>query len=362
MLYYLSLLESWFSPLRVMQYLTVRTVASAGTAFLVCLLCGPAFIRRLKAFRIGQQIRTGNAPKHQHKQDIPTMGGVLIVFSILLATLMWARPSNPFVLLAAGTTLYMSLVGAWDDILKIRHRNSDGLSARMKLFLQLVWAAVILVVLEANPETAERLHHLMVPFRKAPLIDDMGYFLSCLLVFGVLVGATNGVNLTDGLDGLAIGCTSSASLSYLLMAYWAGNAIFADYLYVPYVRGAGELAVFCGAIAGASLGFLWHNCHPAKVFMGDTGSLALGGGIAAVAVIIKQEIVLIVVGGVFVAEMVSVILQVSSYKLTGRRIFLMTPIHHHFEKLGWSETQITIRFWILSIICALAGLLTLKLR
>jgi phospho-N-acetylmuramoyl-pentapeptide-transferase len=202
----------------------------------------------------------------------------------------------------------------------------------------------------------------MVPFHKEPLITDMGLLASFILVLVVLVGATNAVNLTDGLDGLAIGCTSSVSLSYLLMAYLSGHVIFAEYLYIPYIGGAGELAIFCGSMAGASLGFLWWNCHPAKVFMGDTGSLALGGGVAIVAVLIKQEVVLILIGGVFVMEAVSVILQVASFKLTGKRIFRMAPIHHHFEELGWSETQVTIRFWILSILFALLGLVTLKLR
>lgn len=362
MLYFLSIFEGVYSPLRVFQYITVRTVGAAGTAFLLCVLFGPWMIRHLRSFRIGQQVRTGNAPDHQHKKNTPTMGGVLIIASMVVSCLLWSRPSNMFVQLAVGTLCFMGAVGFWDDYSKLRRRNSDGLSARAKLGLQALWTVVVVIALQSDPETAIRLRHLMVPFHKAPLINDMGLIAAFLMVLAVLVGATNAVNLTDGLDGLAIGCTSSVSLSYLVMSYLAGHAIFANYLYIPYVSGAGELTVFCGSMAGASLGFLWYNCHPAKVFMGDTGSLALGGGVAIVAVLIKQELVLVLVGGVFVMEAVSVILQVASFKLTGKRIFRMAPIHHHFEKMDWSETQVTIRFWILSILFALLGLLTLKLR
>jgi len=362
MLYYLSLLESWFSPFRVFQYITVRTVAAAGTSLFVCLLAGPWTIDRLRAFRIGQHVRTGNAPDHQHKQNTPTMGGVLIVGGITVACLLWAHPANLLVQIAVSTLLVMGGIGFRDDYLKIRQRHAGGLSARKKLLLQLLWTVVVVGILFNNPETRVRLQEFMIPFHKEPLFRDIGLVGAFLVVFAVLVGATNAVNLTDGLDGLAVGCTSSASLSYLVMSYLAGHALFAQYLYIPFVPGAGELAVVCGAIAGASLGFLWYNCHPAKVFMGDTGSLALGGAIGIVSVLIKQEVILLLVGGVFVMEAASVILQVGSYRLTGRRVFRMAPIHHHFEKAGWSETQVTIRFWILSIIFALLGLLTLKLR
>lgn len=319
-------------------------------------------IRLLREFRIGQQVRTGNAPDHQHKKNTPTMGGVLIIAAMVISCLLWAQPFNLFVQLALGTLCFMGAIGFWDDYMKLRRRHSGGLSAKAKMGLQLLWAVVVAVALQSDPETAIRFRQMIVPFHKAPLVNDMGIMLAFLLLFVVLVGASNAVNLTDGLDGLAIGCTSSVSLAYLVMAYLAGHVVFAEYLYIPYVRGAGELAVFCAAMAGASLGFLWYNCHPAQVFMGDTGSLALGGGVAIVAVLIKQEIVLILVGGVFVMEAVSVILQVASFKLTGKRIFRMAPIHHHFEKKNWSETQVTIRFWILSILFALLGLLSLKLR
>ena len=362
MLYYLSLLENWFSPLRVFQYITVRTVAAAGTSLFVCLLAGPRTIRCLQAFRIGQQVRTGNAPDHQHKKDTPTMGGVLLIGSITIACLLWAQPTNLLIQVALATLLVMGGVGFWDDYLKIRHRHCGGLRARSKIFLQLAWTCVVVWMLSQDPEAGARLRAFMIPFHKEPLLSDIGLIGGFLVVFLVLVGAANAVNLTDGLDGLAVGCSSSVALSYLAMAYLAGHAVFADYLYIPFVPGAGELAVFCGAIAGASLGFLWYNCHPAQVFMGDTGSLALGGAIGIVSVLVKQEVVLLVVGGVFVMEAMSVILQVGSFRLTGKRILRMAPIHHHFEKAGWSETQVTIRFWILSIICALLGLLTLKLR
>jgi len=362
MLYYLSLLGGYYSPLRVFQYITVRTVGAAVTAFLLCILVGPWMIRHLRTFRIGQQVRTGNAPDHQHKKNTPTMGGVLIIASMVISCLLWARPSNLFVQLALGTLCFMGTIGFWDDYTKLRRRHSGGLSAKAKMGLQLLWAVAVAVALQSDPETAIRFRQMIVPFHKAPIVSDMGVTLAFLLLFVVLVGASNAVNLTDGLDGLAIGCVSSVSLSYLVMAYLAGHVVFAEYLYIPYVRGAGELAVFCACMAGASLGFLWYNCHPAQVFMGDTGSLALGGGVAIVAVLIKQEVVLILVGGVFVMEAVSVILQVASFKLTGKRIFLMAPIHHHFEKKDWSETQVTIRFWILSILFSLLGLLSLKLR
>jgi phospho-N-acetylmuramoyl-pentapeptide-transferase len=256
----------------------------------------------------------------------------------------------------------MGLIGFLDDYLSVSRKQSKGLSAKWKFTLQMLWAAVIVAVLLSRPETAELSRQFMVPFLKNPVIQDMGVILTFLFVAAVMVGASNAVNLTDGLDGLAIGCSSSVAVSYLVMAYAAGHYTFAEYLQIPYVQGGGELAVVCGCLFGSCLGFLWYNCHPAKVFMGDTGSLALGGAIAMVAILIKQELVLIVVGGVFVIEAMSVILQVASFKLKGKRIFAMAPIHHHFEMKQWSETQVTVRFWIMSILFALLGLLTLKIR
>ena len=291
------------------------------------------------------------------------MGGVLIIAAMVISCLLWAKPTNFYVQMSLATLCYMGAVGFWDDYAKLRRKNARGMSGRGKLLLQSLWAVVALFAMLSHPETAENVRSFMVPFLKAPLVADMGILFSLLLVVMVLVGSTNAVNLTDGLDGLAIGCTSSVALSYLVMAYATGHIHFAEYLYIPFIRGTGELAVFCGCLAGASLGFLWYNCHPAQVFMGDTGSLAIGGAIAMVAILIKQEVLLVVVGGVFVMEAVSVILQVASFRLRGgKRIFRMAPIHHHFERLNWSETQVTIRFWIMSIIFALLGLLTLKIR
>jgi phospho-N-acetylmuramoyl-pentapeptide-transferase len=290
------------------------------------------------------------------------MGGLLIIASVVFASLLWVDPRSWLVWLVLATMGYMGLLGFWDDYTKVTRQHAKGLTARRKFALGVLWAAIVATVLLAVPETASGARRLMVPFFKNPVVEDMGVALTIAFVSVVLVGASNAVNLTDGLDGLAIGCSSSVAFSYLIMAYAAGHALFAEYLRIPYVRGAGELAVFCGCLLGSCLGFLWYNCHPARVFMGDTGSLALGGAIAMVAILIKQELVLVIVGGVFVMEAMSVILQVASFKLRGKRIFAMAPIHHHFEIRKWRETQVTVRFWILSIIFALLGIMTLKIR
>jgi phospho-N-acetylmuramoyl-pentapeptide-transferase len=366
MLYYLHLLDGWFSPLRLFQYITVRAVAGAGTAFLLSVILGPWMINQLRRFNIGQYERNEEAPPlyamHAHKQGTPTMGGILIISTILISTFLWTAPGNLYVSFAAATLLFMGLVGFWDDYTKVALKRSKGLTARSKLVLQIAWALIITLVLLYLPETRSRTRELMIPFFKDPVVGDLGIVLTFVFIALVIVGSSNAVNLTDGLDGLAIGCSSSVAITYLVFSYVAGHAMFSVYLKVPHVPGGGELAVFCGCMAGACLGFLWHNCHPAAVFMGDTGSLAIGGALAMVAILIKQEIVLIVVGGVFVMEALSVILQVLSFKLRGKRIFAMAPIHHHFEMRKWSETQVTVRFWILSIIFALIGILTLKIR
>ena len=366
MLYYIHLLEDVFSPLRVFQYITVRVVGGAGTAFLMTLLLGPWVIGHLRRLKIGQYERKDEAPPlyalHAQKEGTPTMGGLLIVLSISISTLLWAVPGDPLVLLVLATLCYMAVLGFCDDYTKIARKRSRGIDARTKLVFQCVWAVVAMAALLLLPVTRERARQLMVPFFKEPVIADMGLVLGFIFVALILVGASNAVNLTDGLDGLAIGCTSSAALSYMILAYVAGHSVFAGYLNVPHVKGAGEVAVFCGCMMGASLGFLWYNCHPASVFMGDTGSLALGGAIGMVAIVIKQELALMIVGGVFVMEALSVILQVVSFKTRGKRVFAMAPIHHHFEMKNWSETQVTVRFWILSIIFALLGVLSLKIR
>jgi phospho-N-acetylmuramoyl-pentapeptide-transferase len=366
MLYYLHLLSDLFSPLRVFRYITVRSVCGAGTAFLLMLFLMPRFIRWLRALRIRQYEHRADAPSlaalHAKKDGTPTMGGLLLIACVSLSALLWGQISNLYLWLALATFCFMGLIGAYDDFKKITGQSSKGLSARRKFALQALWALVALVILALIPETRDRVRQLMVPFIKDPFIADMGWIGAFLFLTLVLVGASNAVNLTDGLDGLAIGCSSSVAISYLVMSYAAGHVAFAEYLNVPYVKGSGELAVFCGCLLGGGLGFLWYNCHPASVFMGDTGSLAIGGALAMVAILIKQEVALIVVGGVFVMEAVSVILQVGFFKWKRRRIFAMAPIHHHFQLRQWSETQVTIRFWILSIICALLGILMLKIR
>jgi phospho-N-acetylmuramoyl-pentapeptide-transferase len=379
MLYYLSLFTDWFSPLRVFRYITFRALAGAGTAFLISVIIGPWVIQMLRRLKMGQPIRRSEAPPlvifHGKKEGTPTMGGVMIIFAVVVSTLLWTPLTNGFMWIALLTMCFMGAIGFRDDYLKVTKKNTKGLGARSKLLWQLAWVLVVFIILLAWPTTRHQCRELMVPFLKDPLIQNMGIIGSFLFLALVMVGSTNAVNLTDGLDGLAIGCSNSVALAYLVMAYIAGHAGLAKYLQVPYIPGTGELAVFCGCLLGAGLGFLWYNCHPARVFMGDTGSLALGGAISSVAVLINQQLALILVGGVFVAEALSVLLQVSYFKLTGgRRIFKCSPLHHHFEVLEKEraekegrdvevvETMITIRFWILSIICALLGVATLKLR
>jgi phospho-N-acetylmuramoyl-pentapeptide-transferase len=379
MFYYLHLLTDWYSPLRVFRYITVRALAGAGTAFVISLWLGPWLIRELRRFKMGQQVRRDEAPPlfifHGKKAGTPCMGGLLIMVAVLVSTLLWAMPTNEFVLLTLATMLYMGLVGFRDDYLKVTLKSARGLGVRAKLIYQMAWVAVVVTILLVLPATREHVQQLMIPFLKDPVIRHMGFLAIFLFLALVMVGSTNAVNLTDGLDGLAIGCSNSVAVAYLVMAYVAGHARFAQYLQISYIAGSGELAVFCACLLGAGLGFLWFNCHPARVFMGDTGSLALGGAIAMVAILIKQELALIIVGGVFVLEAASVLLQVAYFKLTGgKRIFKCSPLHHHFEVLEKEraerehrdveviETMITTRFWILSIIFALIGVATLKIR
>ena len=366
MFYYLHLFSNGMSELRIFRYITFRALAGAATAFLLSVVVGPWMIRQLRRLKVQQYERREEAPPlhalHGKKEGTPTMGGLLIIGAVTVSTLLWAVPANACVLLTLATFVYMGAVGVMDDSAKLKGKTSKGLTARAKFILQIAWALLVGGVLLALPETRAMARQLMVPFCKGPVVADMGIILSLLFVTLVVVGASNAVNLTDGLDGLAIGCSSSVALAYLVFAYVAGHARLADYLLVPHVPGGGELAVFCGCLLGGCLGFLWYNCHPAQVFMGDTGSLALGGAIAMVAILIKQELVLVIVGGVFVMEALSVILQVASFKIRGKRVFAMAPIHHHFELRKWSETQVTIRFWILSILFALLGVATLKIR
>ncbi len=359
-------LSNWMSELRVFKYITVRTLAGAATSFILCVMLGPWVIRTLRHLKIQQYVRKEEAPPlqvlHGTKEGTPTMGGILIIGSVTVSTLLWANPTNIFILLTLLTFVYMGMVGFIDDFAKLKGKSSKGLSAKAKFRLQLLWGLLMGGALLLIPETRDQARQLMVPFCKGPVIQDMGILFSILFAAVIIVGASNAVNLTDGLDGLAIGCSSSVAIAYLVMAYVAGHKAFSDYLFLTHIPGSGELAVFCGCLLGGGLGFLWYNCHPAQFFMGDTGSLALGGAIAMVAILIKQELTLVIVGGVFVMEALSVILQVASFKLRGKRIFACAPIHHHFEIRKWSETQVTIRFWILSILCALIGLATLKIR
>lgn len=370
MLYYLHHLEDSISFFRIFQYITVRAIAGAGTAFLLCLTLGPWVIRRLGHLCGGETSRyKDDAPalealRGDAKKKTPTMGGLLIIGAMAVSCLLWAIPTNLLVWIALLTVIVMGLIGFADDFIKTVERNPKGLRPLKKLFFQMLWVAGVAGVLLVLPETRNHARQLMVPFLKQPLIAHMSLLAVVVFLILVVVGSSNAVNLTDGLDGLAIGCTGSVAFAYLVMTYAAGHARFAEYLQIPYIAGGGELSVFCGCMLGACLGFLWFNCHPARIFMGDTGSLALGGGIGIVAALIKQELVLVVVGGMFVLEALSVILQVGWFKLRRRRIFACAPLHHHFEikKGPWSETQVTVRFWILSIIFALLGVLLLKIR
>lgn len=328
------------------------------TAFIIVLLLGPLFIRTMRRFQIGQVVRDDGPETHLAKQGVPTMGGLLILAAISVGTLLWTRLDNSLVWLCLFVTLFYGCIGSIDDIKKIKMKSSDGLSARGKLVLQIAGASFVGLFIYIHPGFDG---HLSIPFFK-DFRPDLGIFYVIFAII-VIVGSSNAVNLTDGLDGLAAGPTIVTTTVYLIFSYLAGNIVLSDYLQIPYVAGSGELAIFCGTIFGACLGFLWFNAFPAQMFMGDVGSLALGGAIGGIAIIIKQEFLLAIVGGVFVMEALSVILQVGYFKWTkGKRIFLMAPFHHHFEKKGWHESKVVVRFWIVSIILGLLALATLKLR
>jgi phospho-N-acetylmuramoyl-pentapeptide-transferase len=366
MLYWLAELSYVWSPLRVFKYITFRALMAALTALLVSLVIGPWVIRKLTELKIGQPIRTAEevhklAELHKQKKGIPTMGGVLIIAAVVFSALLWARLDSMFVGLAVGVMICLGALGFADDYLKVKRKKSEGLRAFQKMGGQIVLALGVALVLVWHADSREYIQKLMIPFYKNPLIQDLGPIFILLAVL-VVVGTSNAVNLTDGLDGLAIGCTIPVALVYGLIAYLGSNANYASYLRLTHIPNGGELAVVCAALVGASMGFLWYNCAPARVFMGDTGSLAIGGILGVIALSLKQEFLLVIVGGVFVLEALSVILQVASFKFTGKRIFAMAPIHHHFELKGWNETTVVVRFWILSILFALIGLSSLKLR
>ena len=350
-----------FTALNVFRYITFRTGGAMLTALIVSFVCGPYIIRLLKSYQTeGQPIREDGPEGHiLTKAGTPTMGGFMILLPLVLATLLWADLRNGYIWAALVVTVAFGLIGFFDDYAKVSLNNSKGIPGKLKLLLQMVFAlaaTIWITSLTSSPLATS----LALPFFKSVLID-LGWFF---VVFGILVivGASNAVNLTDGLDGLAIGPVMIAASVFAIISYLVGNSIFSDYLQVHYVPGAGELTVFCGALVGAGLGFLWFNAPPAMVFMGDTGSLSMGAALGSVSVVTKHELVLVIVGGLFVLETVSVIVQVVSFKLTGKRVFQMAPLHHHFEKKGWAEPTIVIRFWIIAMILALAGLATLKLR
>jgi phospho-N-acetylmuramoyl-pentapeptide-transferase len=364
-----------FPPFRIFRYVTFRTAFASLTAMFMALIIGPAIIRQLREFQIGQYIREEGPKAHQKKAGTPTMGGVLITIAIIVPTLLWADLSNHFIWLVIFSTIGFGAIGFADDYLKVVNKRNLGLTARMKLLLQFSVAGIVGIALVTLTAINQYSTHLMVPFikqfrpdlvienlRHSPHLWPLAFIPFVLFVMLVLVGSTNAVNLTDGLDGLAIGCTVIAAGGLTVLTYVSGHASFAEYLELQKMPQVAELTIFCGAMVGASIGFLWYNAHPAEIFMGDVGSLALGGAIGTVAVLIKQELLLPFIGGVFVIEAFSVILQVGSYKLRKKRIFKMAPLHHHFELVGWSESKIIIRFWIAALVFALFALTTLKLR
>ncbi len=360
MLYWLADLSSTLSFFNVFRYLTVRTGGSMVTALVFVFLFGPWLIDHLRVAQgKGQPIRADGPKSHFVKAGTPTMGGLMILLAIVVATLLWANPRNPYVWIVLAVTLGFGMVGFYDDYLKVTRQTATGFGGVFRLSIEGAIAVVACVALASigRPQFATS---LAFPLFKE-MIVNLGWFYVLFAAF-IIVGAGNAVNLTDGLDGLAIGPVMIASATFVGIAYLAGNSVFADYLQIHYVPGTGELAVICGAVVGAGLGFLWFNAPPASIFMGDTGSLALGGLIGTVAVAVKHEIALAIIGGLFVLEAVSVIVQVVSFRLTGKRVFRMAPLHHHFEQLGWTESQVVIRFWIISVVLALAGLATLKLR
>ncbi len=353
-------LREVFSPLNLFQYITFRSAGAILTSLVISFLLGPALIAYLKNLKIGQTIRTDGPPTHLAKSGTPTMGGLLILISLLISTLLWARLDNRFILIMIASMVWLGLLGFLDDYLKLVKKNPKGLQSQKKFLGQCALALTVAVYLWLNPSSSEYASKINIPFLKDVFIDlNLGYMLFVMIV---IVGSSNGVNLTDGLDGLAIGNLIIAAMTLSLFAYFSGNIKIAHYLRVIPVSGSGELSVFLAALVGSGLGFLWFNSYPAQVFMGDTGSLFLGGALGLVAVFIKQEIILLIIGGVFVMETVLVILQVYSFRRFGKRIFKMAPIHHHFELCNWAEPKVTVRFWIIGIILALIALSSLKLR
>jgi phospho-N-acetylmuramoyl-pentapeptide-transferase len=360
LLWLTEILSQYFSSLTVFQYLTLRAILGILTALLISLVIGPVMIRKLSQYQIGQAVRDDGPQTHLSKAGTPTMGGALILVAIAISTLLWADLTNRYVWVVLLVTLLFGAIGWVDDYRKVVERNPRGLPARWKYFWQSVigaTAAIVLYVTASLPQETS----LYLPFLKNVSLT-LGPVLFILLTYFVIVGSSNAVNLTDGLDGLAIMPTVMVAGALAIFAYLSGHAQFANYLLIPHLPGTGELIIFCGALVGAGLGFLWFNTYPAQVFMGDVGALALGAALGTVAVIVRQEIVLFIMGGVFVMETISVILQVASFRLTGRRIFRMAPLHHHFELKGWPEPRVIVRFWVVTVVLVLIGLASLKIR
>ncbi|MEO7062267.1 MAG: phospho-N-acetylmuramoyl-pentapeptide-transferase [Dokdonella sp.] len=371
-----DLLRGWISGFHLFQYLTFRAIMSTLTALAVSLLAGPAIIRKLASVKAGQVIRSDGPQSHLIKAGTPTMGGVLIIASITVATLLWADLRNRYVWLVLGVLISFGVIGFYDDYKKLVLRDSRGLPARWKYFWQSVCGLGVALILYFTADTPAAttfylplIKHAQVPLGQlaglatsSPWLTGFGAVTFIGLTYFIVVGFSNAVNLTDGLDGLAIMPSVLVAAALGVFAYLAGNKVFSEYLGIPAIPGAGELAIFCSAMAGAGLGFLWFNTYPAQVFMGDIGALAIGAALGCVAVIVRQEVVLLIMGGVFVMETASVMLQVASFKLTGKRIFRMAPIHHHFELKGWPEPRVIVRFWIISVVLVLIGLATLKVR
>lgn len=362
MLYHLLYpLSDKISALNIFHYITFRSAMAAITAFLISLALGPLITGKLKQLKVGEHINKGDSLKldelHRSKQDTPTMGGILILTAIVASVLLWADIFNKFILLGLFVLIWLGITGFTDDYLKQARPKSKGLTAANKFTSQILLGLILGIILFCDPQNSTRLD---IPFLKNVSLD-LGIFYIILAVL-VISGTSNAVNLTDGLDGLAIGCIIMAALAFSVLSYVSGNIKFSNYLLIPYIRGSGELTVFCSSILGASLGFLWFNCYPATVFMGDVGALALGGALGAVALFIKKELLLVIVGGIFVMEAVSVILQVFSFKMFKKRIFKIAPIHHHFQFLGWPESKVIVRFWIIASLLALFTLVTLKIR
>ena len=371
MLRYLSAYDDVFGPLRLLHYITVRSVGAAVTGLVIGFIIGPWLIRRFRELKFGHGYideRTGAlGATYFDKKHTPTMGGLIIFISVFFSVVLWAEP-NVWTVVALFVYTALTVPGWRDDYLKVVHKNKDGIRSWEKIAWQTGATVGALGILLWHPQSSAKIGELWVPFFKEAVIPHMHWSLLLVLIYLWIVGFSNAINLTDGLDGLAVGCTITVALVFGIMAYAAGNSIISQYLLISYVPGTGELTVVCAALIGACMAFLWYNSHPAEVFMGDTGSLALGGLIGVMAFMIHQPLTLVIVGGVFVMEALSVIFQVGWFKITkrrtgtGRRLFLMAPIHHHFQKKGWPETKVVLRFWVLSLGCALIGLATLKLR